>query len=341
MFRTSSQAGMTPLVKQMQDKLANAPQMKGIDQASQVSQVVEQAVAGNEVGTVQDLMAGEGQVALQQHGIAVENTLPGQKSNLKADAAQSSGKSSHNIQDELSELTAVGNPEEQTDSNNSGEGDLQFQNGGQDIANALNEAKGQAQSQPQNTEFSAKIESVQHNQVAAASQASSAAEAKETVADPATTHVRLPSGETVPEKSILDQVTGRIHLQKLDGRSQVKIDLHPEELGKVKLSMTVEDNKVQVHLQAQSQQVQEVLESHLARLRESFEQQGLKLDQVRVSVDSGQTENRGQFQEQFASSQQNRASRYHSSSYRVPAEPQVQTSTNTANSTNGGLSLRI
>ena len=73
--------------------------------------------------------------------------------------------------------------------------------------------------------------------------------------------------------------------------SSITLRLHPEELGHVKLELVMDKDSVRAHLHAQSQQVQEVLERHLPRLRDALEMQGLKIDQLQVSVDSQQRNN--------------------------------------------------
>ncbi len=51
----------------------------------------------------------------------------------------------------------------------------------------------------------------------------------------------------------------------------------------------MEKGGIKAHIQAQTAQVQEVLERHMPRLREAFAQQGLQLDDVEVSLDSRQS----------------------------------------------------
>ncbi len=105
----------------------------------------------------------------------------------------------------------------------------------------------------------------------------------------------LPSGLEVPEQAVLEQVVGHLQLRTSNGPQRLTLRLNPEELGEVRLELIVEKETVRAHLQAQTQQVQEVLEKHLHRLRESFEQQGLKLQEFQVSVDSGRDGGRGFF----------------------------------------------
>ncbi len=108
---------------------------------------------------------------------------------------------------------------------------------------------------------------------------------------------QLSTGQVIPEAEIVDQVVGRFNYQRSGGSSTVKMDLYPEELGNVKVQLVFEKDGVKLHLHAQSQQIQDVLERHLPRLREAFEQQGVKLDNVQVSSDARQDGRDGRFEQ--------------------------------------------
>lgn len=109
--------------------------------------------------------------------------------------------------------------------------------------------------------------------------------------------LRLPTGQSVPEGRILDQVVGRMTLSPEVQGGRMTLKLHPRELGEVQIDLVVEKSRVKAQLLAQNQQVQEVLEKHLPRLRSALEAQGLKLDALQVSVDSAGDGERGFFQE--------------------------------------------
>lgn len=108
------------------------------------------------------------------------------------------------------------------------------------------------------------------------------------------TFLTLASGQQVPEQEVLQQVFHQLP-SRASGPQRVTLRLNPEELGEVRLEMIIDKETVRAHLQAQNQQVQEVLEKHLPRLREAFEQQGLKLQELQVSVDSGRDGGRSFF----------------------------------------------
>jgi flagellar hook-length control protein FliK len=96
--------------------------------------------------------------------------------------------------------------------------------------------------------------------------------------------MQLPSGQQLAESQLVDQVV--THLAgSSDGESgRMRLRLHPAELGSVRLDLIVDGDRLRAHLQAQTQQVQEVLDRYLPQLREALQQQGLKVDEFRVDV---------------------------------------------------------
>lgn len=114
--------------------------------------------------------------------------------------------------------------------------------------------------------------------------------------------IRLPSGFQIPENRISDQIFEHLSIKSLkssEGNSNLSIRMHPEELGHLELELVVNKDGVRAHIQAQTIQVRDILEKHIFRLREGFEQQGLNLQEVTVSVNSEQHHGPGHFQEQL------------------------------------------
>lgn len=147
--------------------------------------------------------------------------------------------------------------------------------------------------------------------------------------------LRLPTGQLVPEGRILDQVVGRMTLSPEVQGGRMTLKLHPRELGEVQIDLVVEKSRVKAQLIAQNQQVQEVLEKHLPRLRSALEAQGLKLDALQVSVDSAGDGERGFFQEHRRS-----ASPVRFALKTEPPSPHEE-ETRTVPLRQGGINLRV
>ncbi len=152
--------------------------------------------------------------------------------------------------------------------------------------------------------------------------------------------MQLPSGQQMVESQLVDQVV--THLAgSVDGESgRMRLRLHPAELGSVRLDLIVDGDRLRAHLQTQTQQVQEVLDRHLPQLREALQQQGLKIDEFRVDV---QTDQDRAAEQGFASKQQHedlseesswRENDLQQAEVNIPLQQLMQNA-------DGGISLRV
>ncbi len=150
--------------------------------------------------------------------------------------------------------------------------------------------------------------------------------------------IRLASGEFVSENQIVNQVMDRISVDRAGNQSRIVIRMNPEELGEVKLSLTLEKDQLKAQLLTQNQQVQEILEKHLPKLHEALSQQGVKLEDIQVGVDS----NRHSGQEAFANHRQPDSFRRHLNAPSGINNDPVNPVTSPARSVSTeGLSLRV
>lgn len=151
--------------------------------------------------------------------------------------------------------------------------------------------------------------------------------------------IRLSSGELLSENQVVDQVLQRIHLEGGNEQSRIVIKMHPEELGEVKLALTLEKDQLRAQLLTQSQQVQEVLEKHLPRLHEALSQQGVRLEDIQVSVDSNRHSGREFFDQQQQPNSFNR--HFNAPPGSIADEQAVAASMATQRDLAAGLSLRV
>jgi flagellar hook-length control protein FliK len=143
----------------------------------------------------------------------------------------------------------------------------------------------------------------------------------------------------ISENQVVDQVLQRIQLQGGNEQSRIVIKMHPEELGEVKLALTLEKDQLRAQLLTQNQQVQEVLEKHLPRLHEALSQQGVRLEDIQVSVDSNRQSGREFFDRQHQPNSFNR--HFNASSGNIAEEQTVAASMATRRNLTEGLSLRV
>jgi len=108
------------------------------------------------------------------------------------------------------------------------------------------------------------------------------------------TEMREPTAQKV-----IEQIVKGAHVQVRSGQTRARISLHPPSLGEVQLSIVTREDQVKIAFFAETTQVKEIIESNLPQLRQSFLQQGLKVEQFNVFVGNhpsgNQTEQRDSF----------------------------------------------
>jgi flagellar hook-length control protein FliK len=97
---------------------------------------------------------------------------------------------------------------------------------------------------------------------------------------------------------VVNQVSVRLFTGVRQGSGNMTIQIHPPELGSVKVKLVSEQGSLHVHLHPQNQQVAAILERHLPALHQSLADQGIDLSGLQVSVDSGTDQNASGFEDQ-------------------------------------------
>ena len=93
------------------------------------------------------------------------------------------------------------------------------------------------------------------------------------------------------EQDVLDQVTEKLEVSLFDNKSEMVIKLKPADLGKVTVKISIENGVMNEKFLSDSIKVKEALESILNNLKESLKDQGLNVQDLNVSVDSGRSQN--------------------------------------------------
>ncbi|MFT5726646.1 MAG: flagellar hook-length control protein FliK [Desulforhopalus sp.] len=105
------------------------------------------------------------------------------------------------------------------------------------------------------------------------------------VTDP-TKATMLPSGTVVQDQEVIQQLVERFKVNRRQQNSKIQIKLHPVELGKMEIDLTVKEGSIRANVVAQSQHVQEILERNIAKLRSVLEQQGFNVEDITVTSGS-------------------------------------------------------
>lgn len=108
------------------------------------------------------------------------------------------------------------------------------------------------------------------------------------------TEVREPTAQRVVE-----QIVKGIHVQVRNGQTRARISLHPPSLGELRLSIVTKEDQVRVAFFTETAQAKEIIENNLPQLRESFFQQGLKVEHFNVFVGNHPSGNPDEQQKDF------------------------------------------
>ncbi|MCK5009847.1 MAG: flagellar hook-length control protein FliK, partial [Deltaproteobacteria bacterium] len=85
-------------------------------------------------------------------------------------------------------------------------------------------------------------------------------------------------------QKVMEQVVKVAKVQVVNGQARAKISLHPPTLGKLQMHIITEGNQVKATFFAETAQAKEIIENNLPQLRQSFLQQGLKVENFNVFV---------------------------------------------------------
>jgi hypothetical protein len=88
------------------------------------------------------------------------------------------------------------------------------------------------------------------------------------------------------QRSVMDQIVQKAVVRAADGRSEMRIQLKPDVLGDVRLSIVSENQHVSVRMIADQTATKDIIESQLHHLKAELDRQGLIVERVEVLVDT-------------------------------------------------------
>lgn len=91
-------------------------------------------------------------------------------------------------------------------------------------------------------------------------------------------------------QNIMDQITGQIKVALKSDSTSMEMQLNPESLGKLSIQVVSKNGAVTAQFEAQSASVKAALETQVTELKQSLENQGIKVENVEVTVASHQFE---------------------------------------------------
>lgn len=100
----------------------------------------------------------------------------------------------------------------------------------------------------------------------------------------------IPTMGTTDPQEVVSQVLDQMKMQVKEDVTQLSMQLNPENLGTVGLTVASKEGNVTAQLLAQNDAVRAALEAQILVLKENLEQQGVKVDAIEVAVASHEFE---------------------------------------------------
>ncbi len=116
--------------------------------------------------------------------------------------------------------------------------------------------------------------------------------------------VTLPSGTVVHQEEVVRQIVERFQISRRDTDTRVNIQLHPAELGELKIDLSVKEGSIRANVIAGSQYAQDIIEKNMVKLRSVLESQGFTVAEISVTCKSDTTSDFNLFERQLFSHNQ-------------------------------------
>lgn len=101
--------------------------------------------------------------------------------------------------------------------------------------------------------------------------------------------IHLPSGQVITslqQQEAINQIVNRLSLTSRLQTSRIRMQLHPAQLGELKIDVLVRGDSLKANIFAQTQQAQDLIEKNLPRLRAVLHDNGLKVEDLFVTLES-------------------------------------------------------
>mgnify|MGYP005837662377 CR=1 FL=1 len=110
--------------------------------------------------------------------------------------------------------------------------------------------------------------------------------------------------KNLDKNELLQQVIQRVQVDLKPGQTEMRMNLKPENLGQLQMKLVLEDGKVTAQFLTSNQNVKEALENSLSQLRQSLQEQGIRVEKLSVLIGGGNLQfNQGRKEETFTGNQ--------------------------------------
>lgn len=94
------------------------------------------------------------------------------------------------------------------------------------------------------------------------------------------------AGQRISPNDIMNQIMDSMRVSIRSDITQMQIQLHPASLGTININISSKDGVISAQFLAQNEAVKQVIESQIVQLKNNFEEQGLKVEAIEVTVES-------------------------------------------------------
>lgn len=123
---------------------------------------------------------------------------------------------------------------------------------------------------------------------------------------------------SIDVEDIMNQIVTQTRTQVSDTLTSMELELHPASLGKMYLQVTENNGSITAKLYTENQDVKAAMETQMAILKETWNQQGMKVNAIEISV--GTREFEEQLDAQANATFENGSSSFNGSSEEEPAK---------------------
>ena len=90
----------------------------------------------------------------------------------------------------------------------------------------------------------------------------------------------------IQKNDVLKQIKNKVNINKLTNKNQIEIQLKPDSLGKMKINLSMESNKLVGKILVENNVVQNYLENNLQELKNNLLSKGLQVDQFNIESEN-------------------------------------------------------
>jgi len=94
-----------------------------------------------------------------------------------------------------------------------------------------------------------------------------------------------PKPVNMQDQEFLIELAGRIQAQIRGGREMIRIQLHPEDLGRLEIRAESGRNGIIARIAAETADVKKLLENNIQSLQQTLEARGLKIDRLHIVIE--------------------------------------------------------